>query len=155
MKHTLYKEADYKTSEHMGGTARELAVFPATAEYLNRDFIWRISVDSIESEESDFSRLPDYGRVLLILEGETDSELRGSESCEACAIGAGQIRRVMEDQELRKDQRVQSDGPQGMRWICGCHLSERRKQSSVGSHIWQQIQYDPRSILRRRVLPHH
>ena len=22
MKHTLYKEADYKTSEHMGGTAR-------------------------------------------------------------------------------------------------------------------------------------
>ena len=39
MKHTLYKEADYKTSEHMGGTARELAVFPATAEYLNRDFI--------------------------------------------------------------------------------------------------------------------
>lgn len=49
MKHTLYKEADYKTSEHMGGTARELAVFPDTAEYLNRDFIWRISVDSIES----------------------------------------------------------------------------------------------------------
>ena len=71
MKHTLYKEADYKTSEHMGGTARELAVFPDTAEYLNRDFIWRISVDSIESEESDFSRLPDYDRVLLILEGET------------------------------------------------------------------------------------
>ena len=149
MKHTLYKEADYKTSEHMGGTARELAVFPATAEYLNRDFIWRISVDSIESEESDFSRLPDYGRVLLILEGETVLSYEGR------AIGAGQIRRVMEDQELRKDQRVQSDGPQGMRWICGCHLSERRKQSSVGSHIWQQIQYDPRSILRRRVLPHH
>ena len=26
MKHTLYKEADYKTSDHMGGTARELSL---------------------------------------------------------------------------------------------------------------------------------
>lgn len=71
MKYTLYKEEDYKVSEQMGGTAIEMAVFPETSRYINRDFIWRISTDVVDAEESDFSRLPDYDRTLMVLEGET------------------------------------------------------------------------------------
>lgn len=34
MKHTLYKEADYKTSEHMGGTAGSWQYFPTRPNIL-------------------------------------------------------------------------------------------------------------------------
>lgn len=48
----------------------EMAVFPETSTYLDRNFIWRLSSATIETEESTFSKLPDYDRVLMVLEGE-------------------------------------------------------------------------------------
>ncbi len=71
MKYTLYKEEDYKITPQMGGNTKELAVFPKTAEYLERNFIWRMSLDTVNAEETTFSRLTDYDRVLVVLEGET------------------------------------------------------------------------------------
>lgn len=71
MKYTLYKEEDYKVTPQMGGNTKELAVFPKTAEYLERNFIWRMSLDTVNAEETTFSRLTDYDRVLVVLEGET------------------------------------------------------------------------------------
>lgn len=70
MRYTLYKNEDYKTGQWMGGTTTELAIFPKTSKYLDRDFVWRLSSATIETDESDFSRLPDYDRVLMVLEGE-------------------------------------------------------------------------------------
>lgn len=70
MKHTLYKADSYKTSQWMGGTTQELAISPATSSYLERNFVWRISSATIETEESTFSKLPDYDRVLMVLDGE-------------------------------------------------------------------------------------
>lgn len=70
MRHTLCKEENYKRSQWMGGNSDELAVFPANASYLDRNFIWRISADDIETEEAEFPRLPDYDRVIMVLEGE-------------------------------------------------------------------------------------
>ena len=69
MKYTLYKEEDYKITPQMGGNTKELAVFPKTAEYLERNFIWRMSLDTVNAEETTFSRLTDYDRVLVVLEG--------------------------------------------------------------------------------------
>lgn len=70
MKYTLYRQEDYSTSQWMGGNTTELAIYPKTSKYLDRNFIWRLSSATIDVEESDFSKLPDYNRVLMVLEGE-------------------------------------------------------------------------------------
>lgn len=48
----------------------KLAIFPEDAKYLERNFVWRLSTATCEKEESDFSRLPDFDRVLMVLKGE-------------------------------------------------------------------------------------
>ena len=70
MKTYLFKEEDYNTSRWTGGQTKELAIYPAESKYLDRNFIWRLSSATVETEESDFSKLPDYDRVLMVLEGE-------------------------------------------------------------------------------------
>ncbi|MBR4862527.1 MAG: HutD family protein, partial [Firmicutes bacterium] len=70
MKYNLFKKEDYKSSQWMGGTTTELALFPQGTSYLDRNFMWRLSSAVIEKDESDFTRLPDYDRVLMVLEGE-------------------------------------------------------------------------------------
>lgn len=70
MKYSLYRKENYTTSQWMGGNTTELAIYPKTSKYLDRNFIWRLSSATIDVEESDFSKLPDYDRVLMVLEGE-------------------------------------------------------------------------------------
>lgn len=70
MEYRLYKENDYMTSKWAGGTTTELAIFPQTSKYLDRNFIWRLSSATVEQEESTFTKLPDYDRVLMVQEGE-------------------------------------------------------------------------------------
>lgn len=70
MKYQLYKDADFSTGRWMGGTTTEMAIWPNDAKYVERDFIWRISSAKIEQDESAFSSLPDYDRVLMVLDGE-------------------------------------------------------------------------------------
>ncbi len=61
---------DYKTTEWSGGTTTQIAIFPPEALYAKRDFLWRVSSASVELEESEFTALPDYERLISILEGE-------------------------------------------------------------------------------------
>ena len=70
MIHYLYKEENYQTSKWAGGLTKELAIFPKTSTYLDRNFIWRLSSATVEVEESPFTKLPDYDRVLMVMEGE-------------------------------------------------------------------------------------
>ena len=70
MKYQLHKKDEYAVSRWMGGETTETAIYPASAKYIDRNFIWRLSTATCELEESDFSRLPDYDRVLMVLEGE-------------------------------------------------------------------------------------
>ena len=46
-----------------------MAIFPQNAKYLDRNFIWRLSTATCDLEETTFSKLPNYDRVLLVLEG--------------------------------------------------------------------------------------
>ena len=69
MRYELRKEEDFSVSKWMGGKTKELAIFPPGAKYIDRDFIWRLSSATVELEESDFSKLPDYDRVLMVMEG--------------------------------------------------------------------------------------
>lgn len=66
----LIKSEGFKTSKWSGGETTQLAIFPPEKEYINRDFVWRLSSATCELEESDFTHLPDFDRVLMVLEGE-------------------------------------------------------------------------------------
>lgn len=63
--------ADMQTvSRWSGGTTTQLAIYPEDALYADRKFLWRVSSAVVELPESDFTPLPDYDRILMILEGE-------------------------------------------------------------------------------------
>ena len=70
MEKKLYKQENYKIGQWSGGTTTELAIYPANAEYLDRDFIWRLSSADSDQEESSFTKLPDFDRILMVLEGQ-------------------------------------------------------------------------------------
>lgn len=59
----------YITSEWSGGETTQLAIFPETASYKDRQFLWRISSATVNTEESDFTVLPGYDRFLTVLTG--------------------------------------------------------------------------------------
>ena len=69
MKCSLRKEENYSVSNWTGGKTKELAIFPRASKYLDRNFIWRLSSATVDVDESDFSKLPDYNRVIMVLEG--------------------------------------------------------------------------------------
>lgn len=69
MKCKLRKEKDFSISEWSGGKTKELAIYPPECRYADRDFIFRLSSATVELDESDFTALPDYNRVLMVLKG--------------------------------------------------------------------------------------
>ena len=69
MEYKIYRETAFQQSKWTGGTTTQLAIFPETSNYLERNFVWRLSSAVCEKEETTFSRLPDYDRVLMVLSG--------------------------------------------------------------------------------------
>lgn len=70
MKITKIESAAQIVSRWSGGTTTQLAICPENAAYADRDFLWRVSSAVVELPESDFTPLPDYDRILMILDGE-------------------------------------------------------------------------------------
>lgn len=52
-----------------GGTTSQLYIFPEDAQFSEHNFVFRISSATIDVEESSFTSLPSYNRILAILEG--------------------------------------------------------------------------------------
>jgi environmental stress-induced protein Ves len=69
MDYKVLKEEDFNISNWTGGKTRQLAIYPEDGNYLERTFVWRLSSATCELDESDFSKLPDYDRVLVVLKG--------------------------------------------------------------------------------------
>ena len=69
--------ADYAVSAWSGGVTTQLAIAPEGARYADRSFLWRVSSATVELEESDFTPLPDYRRLIATLEGEIELRHRG------------------------------------------------------------------------------
>ena len=61
-----------RVSSWSGGTTTELSIAPENGDYQSRDFLWRLSSATVELEESVFTPLPDFDRIILTLEGEMD-----------------------------------------------------------------------------------
>lgn len=60
---------DYRTSRWSGGETTELLIWPRDAVYGQRDFLFRVSSATVELNESTFTALPDYHRLIATLEG--------------------------------------------------------------------------------------
>lgn len=56
-------------SEWSGGTTTQLFIYPKESSYVERNFSLRISTATVDVEESDFTALPGYERLLMILNG--------------------------------------------------------------------------------------
>lgn len=79
MEWKLLTREDYVTAHWSGGTTTQLAIFPEGAAYADRDFLWRLSSAAVELEHSDFTPLPDYDRLLSVLEGELKLKIGAQE----------------------------------------------------------------------------
>jgi len=69
MKTTLLKSGQLQRNVWSGGTTVELFVFPPEASYARRDFRFRLSSATVESETSEFTSLPGISRKLMLLSG--------------------------------------------------------------------------------------
>lgn len=73
----LLRRAAQKTIAWSGGTTTEIAIHPADSAYSRRDFLWRASSATVEADESEFTSLPGFWRLIMVLEGELELEHAG------------------------------------------------------------------------------
>lgn len=79
-------QEDYITTQWSGGTTTQLSIEPDGADYSKRDFLWRLSSAHVALEHSDFTPLPDYNRLLSVLNGQIDLKV-GNGSPEPLSLG--------------------------------------------------------------------
>lgn len=68
----IIRKEDTKTIEWSGGTTRELFIYPENSNYKAKDFLFRLSVATIEVPTSIFTPLEGIRRTTLILDGEIE-----------------------------------------------------------------------------------
>lgn len=69
MQYRIITPEEYETGVWSGGTTTQLAIYPPGASYADRNFIFRLSSATVDTEQSEFTHLPDYDRWLMIFEG--------------------------------------------------------------------------------------
>lgn len=69
MKYRIIKPEDFVTGVWSGGTTTQIAIYPEDASYDRRNFVFRLSSATVDTDRSEFTHLPDYDRWLMILEG--------------------------------------------------------------------------------------
>ncbi|RED26584.1 HutD protein [Flavobacterium cutihirudinis] len=78
--HLLHKKSS-KASVWSGGLTYEYMIYPKTANYADRDFIFRISSATIEQAPSEFTKFKGYHRYLVMLDGCLDIEINKEKKC--------------------------------------------------------------------------
>ena len=61
----------FESNNWSGGTTTPLFIYPATANYLELNFSFRLSTATVKVEQSIFTSLPAVSRKLMVLDGET------------------------------------------------------------------------------------
>ncbi|MDN3673858.1 HutD family protein [Flavobacterium branchiarum] len=74
----LLSKDDCTASVWSGGLTYEYLIFPKTASYSDRDFIFRISSATIEKEPSEFTRFEGYHRYLAMLDNSLHVEINNA-----------------------------------------------------------------------------
>lgn len=65
----LIPKSAQTTSNWSGGTTTQLFIYPPEASYAARNFLFRISTATVETETSTFTDLTGFNRILLLLNG--------------------------------------------------------------------------------------
>jgi len=71
----LLSKKDSKASIWSGGLTYEYMIYPETANYADRDFVFRISSATIEQVPSEFTKFKGYHRYLVMLDNSLDIEV--------------------------------------------------------------------------------
>jgi environmental stress-induced protein Ves len=66
----IINKHEQKTTLWSGGKTTELFIYPEDSSYAERNFQFRISTATVETETSEFTHLPGFKRHLMILDGE-------------------------------------------------------------------------------------
>ncbi len=66
----LIKQNQQITTNWSGGTTTQLFIYPEEADYSKRDFLFRISTATVQTETSTFTDLTGFNRILMLLNGE-------------------------------------------------------------------------------------
>ncbi len=69
---SIIRPEDQITSSWSGGTTTELFIYPFDSEFAERNFDFRLSTATVESETSTFTPLMAFNRVLMVLEGQLE-----------------------------------------------------------------------------------
>lgn len=69
MQYRIIKPEEYETGVWSGGTTTQLVIYPPGASYAGRNFVFRLSSATVDTEQSEFTHLPGYDRWLMIFEG--------------------------------------------------------------------------------------
>jgi len=77
----IIRKENLTTSRWSGGTTTQLYIYPQSALYAERNFYWRISSAVVEAPESDFTPLPGFLRIIMILDGELHLMHSGQHEC--------------------------------------------------------------------------
>lgn len=80
LKPTIYRKDKLLATNWRGGTTTELFIYPPESSYAQRDFNFRISTATVESENSEFTPLPGVHRTLMVLDGKMELIHEGQHS---------------------------------------------------------------------------
>ncbi|MTI41837.1 HutD/Ves family protein [Fulvivirga lutimaris] len=66
----ILNSSDYIMTSWSGGTTTQLYIDPIETQFKNNDYNFRLSIATVEIEESIFTKLPGVSRTLMVLDGE-------------------------------------------------------------------------------------
>lgn len=66
----IIKHNQQQTVNWSGGTTTQLFIYPPDAQYAERNFLFRISTATVETDTSTFTDLTGYQRIIMLLQGE-------------------------------------------------------------------------------------
>lgn len=72
---SLFTKKNTTASIWSGGLTYEYMIYPETANYIDRDFLFRISSATIEHVPSEFTQFKGYYRYLVMLDNSLDIEV--------------------------------------------------------------------------------
>ena len=70
MTYKIKKNSSFSSQGWSGGKTTELYIYPENSNYNKREFDFRLSTASVETEVSTFTPLPGIKRTLMVLDGE-------------------------------------------------------------------------------------
>ncbi|QCX34412.1 hypothetical protein FDN13_12285 [Caloramator sp. E03] len=73
----IIKRENQITAKSNGGITKEIYIYPESSKYSNRDFVWSLSIFTLEEEEFIFEDLPNYERYIMPINGQLKLEHKG------------------------------------------------------------------------------